>query len=219
MALLRDNYSCLILRVAPLSISLGFLAEGRFFPAPTPTMIYSLSLENALLGVGLFLILSHLPALFAASSVKERLKRFPRSTPSGAVLFSAAAGWFFWLLYSTDLGEFSSMRGKFLLFTTAAYVLTLRFGMEFLSVRALGMLLLLAAEPLLESAWLRPESGRLLLVGLVYLWIVCGLFFIGTPYILRDLISWVSASALRWRAAALAGIVYGAILIGVRLSF
>jgi hypothetical protein len=181
-------------------------------------MIYSLSLENALLGVGLFLILSHLPALLGASSVQERLKRFPRSTPSGAVLFSAAAGWFFWLLYSTDLGEFSSMRGKFLMFTAAAYVLTLRFGMEFLSVRALGMLLLLVAEPLLESAWLRPETGRLCLVGLVYLWIVCGLFFIGTPYILRDLISWVSASALRWKAASLAGIVYGAILIGIRAS-
>jgi hypothetical protein len=110
------------------------------------------------------------------------------------------------------------MRGKFLLFTAAAYVLTLRFGMEFLSVRALGMLLLLVAEPLLESAWLRPETGRLFLVGLVYLWIVCGLFFIGTPYILRDLISWVSASTLRWKAASMAGIVYGAILIGVRTS-
>ena len=182
-------------------------------------MIYSLSLETAMLGVGLFLILSHLPALFGASSVQRHLKQFPRSTPAGAVLFTAAAGWFFWLLYSTDLGEFSSMRGKFLMFTGVAYVLTLRFGMEFLSVRALGMLLLLVAEPLLESAWLRPETGRLWLVALVYLWIVCGLFFIGTPYILRDLISWASGSALRWKAAALAGIVYGTILIGVRASF
>ena len=102
--------------------------------------------------------------------------------------------------------------------TAIAYVLTLRFGMEFLSVRALGMLLLLVAEPLLESAWLRPEAGRLWLVTLAYVWIVCGLFFIGTPYILRDLISWSSASTLRWRTAALAGILYGAILLGVRAT-
>jgi hypothetical protein len=108
------------------------------------------------------------------------------------------------------------MRGKFLIMTVVAYVLTLRFGMEFLSVRALGMLLLLAAEPLLESAWLRPETARLWLVTLVYVWILGGLFLIGTPYILRDLISWVSSSTLRWRMTALAGILYGAILIGVR---
>jgi hypothetical protein len=179
-------------------------------------MIYSLSLETALLGVGLLLIITHLPALISASPIQRHLQRFPRSAPSGAVLFSAAAGWFFWLLYSTDLGEFTSMRGKFLIMTVVAYVLTLRFGMEFLSVRALGMLLLLAAEPLLESAWLRPETARLWLVTLVYVWILGGLFLIGTPYILRDLISWVSSSTLRWRMTALAGILYGAILIGVR---
>jgi hypothetical protein len=181
-------------------------------------MIYSLSLETALLGMGLFLIITHLPALISPSPIQKHLQRFPRSAPAGAVLFSAAAGWFFWLLYSTDLGEFSSMRGKFLMLTSIAYVLTLRFSMEFLSVRALGMLLLLAAEPLLESAWLRPETSRLCLVTLVYLWILCGLFFIGTPYVLRDLISWVSASTLRWRAVSLAGIVYGAILLGVRAT-
>jgi len=181
-------------------------------------MIYSLPLETALLAVGVFLVFTHLPALVSASLIQKHLQRFPRSAPSGAVLFSAAAGWFFWLLYSTDLGEFSSMRGKFLMLTAIAYVLTLRFGMEFLSVRALGMLLLLVAEPLLESAWLRPEAGRLWLVTLAYVWIVCGLFFIGTPYILRDLISWASASTLRWRTAALAGILYGAILLGVRAT-
>lgn len=181
-------------------------------------MIYSISLETALLGVGLFLILTHLPALISASPIQKHLHRFPRSAPSGAVLFSVAAGWFFWLIYSTDLGEFSSMRGKFLILTAIAYVLTLRFGMEFLSVRALGMILLLAAEPLLEAAWLRPEAAKLWLVTLVYVWIVCGLFFIGTPYLLRDLISWASANELRWKAAALAGIVYGAILLGVRAT-
>ena len=181
-------------------------------------MIYSLPLETALLGVGLFLIITHLPALISASPIQKHLQRFPRSAPSGAVLFSAAAGWFFWLLYSTDLGEFSSMRGKFLILTAIAYVLTLRFGMEFLSVRALGMLLLLVAEPLLESAWLRPEAARLWLVTLVYAWIVCGLFFIGTPYVLRDLISWVNSSTIRWKAVALAGILYGAILLGVRAA-
>jgi len=105
-----------------------------------------------------------------------------------------------------------------LFFTVTAGVLMLRFVREFLAVRALGMLLLLAAEPLLESAWMRPETGRLWLVGLVYGWIVAGLFFIGTPYVLRDAIQWVTSASWRWQAAAWGGIAYGALLLGIRAS-
>ena len=92
----------------------------------------------------------------------------------------------------------------------------LRFVLEFLSVRALGMLLLLVAEPLLEASWMRQETGRLWLVGLVYGWIVAGLFFIGTPYVLRDAIEWVGAAAWRWRFVCVAGIAYGVLLLATR---
>jgi hypothetical protein len=181
-------------------------------------MIYSLNLEAALLAVGAALILSHVFALVAGASVRGFLQRFPRSTPAGVILFVAAVGWFGWLVGTTDLGEFTAMRGKFLFFTLAAGVLMLRFVREFLAVRALGMLLLLVAEPLLESAWMRPETGRLWLVGLVYGWIVAGLFFIGTPYVLRDAVQWVTAARWRWQAAAWSGIAYGALLLGLRAS-
>jgi hypothetical protein len=39
------------------------------------------------------------------------------------------------------------------------------------------------------------------------------MFWVGTPYTLRDQISWVSKSEGRWRLAAMAGVVYGALLI------
>ena len=179
-------------------------------------MIYSLSLETALLVVGCALILGHLAAFIFGTQLQKQLRAFPRSVPAGVVLFVAAAGWFAGLVAFTDLGEFSTMRSKFLIFTVVGAVLMLRFVQEFLAVRALGMLLLLVAEPLLESAWMRPESGRLWLVGLVYGWIVAGLFFLGTPYVLRDAIAVVTASAARWRAAAFLGIAYGTVLLLTR---
>lgn len=179
-------------------------------------MIYNLSLETALLVVGGGLVASHVLALLLASSLQQKLQGFPRSVSAGVLLFVAATLYFLWLVATTDLGEFSPMRGKFLALTSLASLLTLWFVREFLAVRALGMLLLLAAEPLLESAWMRPETSRLWLVGLVYGWIVCGLFLIGMPYLLRDAIGWVTGAAWRWRAAALAGIAYGVLLLGVR---
>jgi hypothetical protein len=179
-------------------------------------MIYSLSLETALLVVGCMLVLGHLAALVFGTGLQKQLLAFPRSMPAGVVLFVAASGWFAGLVALTDLGEFSSMRSKFLIFTVLGAVLMLRFVQEFLAVRALGMLLLLVAEPLLESAWMRPEAGRLWLVGLVYGWIVAGLFFIGTPYVLRDAIAAVTASTARWKAASVLGIAYGILLLFTR---
>ncbi len=181
-------------------------------------MIYSLTLENALLLVGAALLAGHLVALIFGSAVLDRLRAFPRSETAGIVLFVAAAAWFAGLVAFTDLGEFSPMRSKFLIFTVVGSLLMLRFVREFLAVRALGMLLLLAAEPLLESAWMRPETGRLWLVGLVYGWIVTGLFYIGKPYVMRDAIAWLGATPGRWRLATWAGIGYGVLLLATRAT-
>ena len=84
---------------------------------------------------------------------------------------------------------------------------------EFLAVRALGMLLLLMAEPLLESAFLRPERSRLLLVALAYAWAVKGIFYVGMPYLMRDLILWVTKTRLRWNVMGAAGLAYGVALL------
>ena len=80
------------------------------------------------------------------------------------------------------------------------YVLVLRFVEEFLAVRALGILCLLAAEPLLDSAFLRYETSRLLVTVFAYLLVVAGLFWVTMPYLLRDQINWSARSAFRWRS-------------------
>jgi hypothetical protein len=112
-----------------------------------------------------------------------------------------------------DLGEFSSWRQTVLIATPVAWILAIKYMDEFLAVRALGMLVLLAAEALLESSFLRPEISRIFLNALVYVWIVFAMFWVGMPYTLRDQIDWISRDQKRWRAAAFAGLAYGALLI------
>jgi hypothetical protein len=182
-------------------------------------MIYSLKLETALFLVGLFLIVSHALALKKPQMVKAWLHAFPRSPKAGFILITAAALWFFILVQVMDLGEFSNWRRTVLIGTPIAWYLTWKYVDEFLSVRALGMLVLLAAEPLLESAFLRPEISRLFLVTLVYVGVVFAMFWVGMPYTLRDQIGWVTGSEKRWRAAALGGIIYGALLIALPMFY
>jgi len=182
-------------------------------------MIYSLKLETALFVVGLFLIISHALALKKPQMVKDWLRAFPRSPKAGFILITAAAAWFFILVQVMDLGEFSNWRRTVLIGTPIAWYLTWKYVDEFLAVRALGMLVLLAAEPLLEAAFLRPEISRLFLVTLVFVWIVFAMFWVGMPYTLRDQIGWVTGSEKRWRAAGLAGIIYGALLMTLAMIY
>ena len=182
-------------------------------------MIYSLTLETALYLTGLLVLVAHALALFTGRAAQDWLRALPRSKPLGLVLLTVAAVWFFWLVKTMDLGEFSNWRTRELVATPVAWWLAWKYVDEFLAARSVGMLALLAAEPLLEAAFLRPEMSRLFLVTLVYVWVAFALFWVGMPYTLRDQIAWVTGAEKRWRAAAFAGVAYGALLLLLPLTF
>ncbi len=167
---------------------------------------------------GLLLTLGHGWALLKPDDAKAWLRRFPRSKSFGVGLLAIAAIWSWFLIYNIDLGEFTNWRPRLLILIPIAFFLTVKYVDEFLAVRALGMLGLLAAEPLLEAAWMRPEGSRLVLVSLAYIWILLGMFWIGMPYLLRDQIAWVTKNESRWRAAAFGGLIYGVLLLILPLT-
>lgn len=182
-------------------------------------MIYDFSLRAVGLVTGVALILLHAFALLQPALVKTWLTTFPRSRVWGVVLCTVAAVWAFWLAATMDLGEFTPNRVLICGVILAGAIMVPLFAEEFLAVRALGMLALLAAEPLLGAAFLKPEQSRLLLVVLAYVWAIAGLVFVGAPYLLRDLISWLLANRWRYTAAAWMGLVYGVILVAVSWLF
>jgi len=176
-------------------------------------MMYDFTLRTVGLAVGIGLLVAHVLALIMPDRVSAALKTFPRSRPAGLFLCSFAALWAFWLAATMDLGEFTPQR------TLICGVVLAGAIMVPMSVRALGILALLATEPLLGAAFLRPEQSRLLLVVLAYLWATAGLVMVGAPYLLRDAIDWITAA--RWRYLLVAGIgaAYGLALIVVSLLF
>ncbi len=182
-------------------------------------MIYDFTLRTVGLTVGIGLLVTHVIALAMPDKITAWLKVFPRSRPAGLFLCSFAALWAFWLAATMDLGEFSPHRTLICGVVLAGAIMAPMFAEEFLAVRALGILALLAAEPLLGSAFLRPEQSRLFLVVLAYGWATAGLIMVGAPYLLRDLIAWVTAARWRYTLVAAAGAVYGIALIAVSLLF
>lgn len=176
-------------------------------------MIYNFSLQQVGLTVGLALLVTHLIAFLQPALTSRLLLSFPRSQLAGFALLAIAALWSAFLVQTMDLGEFSPARFPLLISVPILALLVAIFPPEFLAVRTLGTIALLAAEPVLSAAFLNPAPSRLLIVSLAYLWIFAGLFWVGIPWLLRDQISWLSQSLPRLRLAALAGATYGLLLI------
>jgi hypothetical protein len=176
-------------------------------------MIYPISLKLAGIVVGLALIALHLIAVLQPASCERWLKGFPRSRVAGTILIAIATIWSFLLIRSMDLGEFVGLRNPMLIAIVISGFLAWKYLEEFLAVRALGMLALLAAEPVLGAAFLRGEPTRLLVVVLAYAWIILGLFWVGMPWLMRDQINWLTAQRARYQAAAWGGVVYGVAIL------
>ena len=182
-------------------------------------MIYDFSLRTVGLVVGVGLLVSHAWALLAPQAVANWLRGFPRSRTIGILLCTVAAIWAFWLSATMDLGEFTPNRTLICAAVVLGAVMVPLFAEEFLAVRALGILALLAAEPLLGAAFLRPEVSRLLLVVLAYAWAVAGLLFVSAPYVMRDLVHWTTSRPWLFRLTAAAGAVYGVALVFASFLF
>ena len=175
-------------------------------------VIYHLSLQAAGTIAGVFLVLISLPGLLKPH-LASVAQKFPRSHVAGVFLLTICLVWTFWLLATIQMGEFSSFRRPLLIALPIGYGLILRFVGEFLAVRALGILCLLAAEPLLDAAFLRYEPSRLLLTVFAYLLILAGLFWVAIPYVLRDQINWSARSVFRWRCLHAFALIYGGVIL------
>jgi hypothetical protein len=181
-------------------------------------VIYQLSLHAAGIAVGLSLLIIGAAGLISPASFREFARKLPRSRIAGIVLLTAALLWNLWLLSTIEMGEFSSFRRPLLIAIPIGYVLVLRFVDEFLAVRALGILCLLVAEPLIDAAFLRYEMSRLLVTVFAYLLVIAGLFWVTMPYLLRDQINWTAGSNARWRLVNGAALLYGAVTLVMAMT-
>ena len=169
--------------------------------------------------LAVWLIGIHALMLAKPAAVQEFLKKFPRNQNIGQILLGIGLGWF-WLLIAPsglgklsaltmDLGEFNSAKGLLQILVPVSLVLVCISVRDFLAVRALGLLGLMAAAPLLGAAFLKDPQSRLLVPIFAYAMLTASLFWVGMPYLFRDAVTWVTADQKRWTLYSLAGLCYG----------
>ncbi len=178
-----------------------------------------LPLFTAGLALAVWLIGIHALMLAKPAATREFLTKFPRNQILGQILLGIGLGWF-WLLIAPDnlgklsaltmnLGEFNSAKGILRVLIPVSLVLVCISVRDFLAVRALGVVGLMAAAPLLGAAYLKDPSSRLLVPIFAYAMLTASLFCVGMPYLFRDAVTWVTAVPKRWTLVSLAGLGYG----------
>ena len=176
-------------------------------------------LDTAGYVVAAWLISAHLWMLLKPTESKDFLLKLPRNRVIAPWLMGAGMFWF-WLLVAPDglgplsklqmdLGEFNRAKNLMRILVPLAAAGMIMYVKDFLAVRALGLLALMAAAPLLYAAFLEPPASRLLISIFAYAMIFNGLFWVGMPYLMRDAITWVTKTESRYRSASLAGLGYG----------
>ncbi len=179
--------------------------------------------------LGTWLVGSHALMLAKPALVQGWLKKFPRHNLSGQIILGIGLAWF-WLLVAPedmgklsalrmDLGEFNNVKPILRLLVPASLVLVSMSVRDFLAVRALGLLGLMVAAPLLDAAFLKDPASRLLIPIFAYALLTAALFWVGMPYLFRDAVSWVTATPGRWRSACLCGLAYGAATLVCAFAF
>lgn len=179
----------------------------------------TIPLSTAGYALAAWLIVSHLWMLVKPDEAITALRNFPRHKTAGTILMAIGMFWF-WLLVvpfnspiSMDLGEFNASKNILLAVVPIVAFLMITRVREFLAVRGLGVVALMAAAPLLGAAWQEPATGKLLIPIFAYAMLTAGLFFVGMPFVMRDAITWATQSAERFKLLTLGGLVYGIVVL------
>ena len=178
-------------------------------------MIYSFSLPQVSVWLGFALFLGHAWCFFDYARCAAWWKTFPRSDRMGGILLAVATGWTAWLAGTINLMEYTKYRPLFILGVIGLGVSSWLYVREFIAVRSLGILLLLGADVLLDAAFLRYDAARLVVVSYAYVLILEGMFMVGAPYLLRDVIEWALANPTRGKGLLVPGIVFGLLLMAL----
>jgi len=179
-----------------------------------------MSLTVATLLPGLLLLVLGLPLLVGHSGYTVALKAFPRSTTAAYVCFGGGAAWFLYAIWHLSPADFGDYRTLLFCAFAAIAVLSFKCVPDFLAVRGVCVLVLMAAMPLLDAGYMIFDYWQIYFYKvLVYVCITLAIWLGAQPWRLRDFIQWMFSRPGRARLIGGAAAGYGLLLTGVAFSY
>jgi hypothetical protein len=177
-----------------------------------------LSLLSILLGVGM-----SVPQVYALTKPTEftaTARRLPRNVPVGVALMLLSTAWFLWIVNAEPIADFSAYKPAMMIAFAAVGVLTCVFVQDFLAARGLAVVLLLLGKLMVDTG--RPHLDQSWFVLVIQTWayvlIVTGIWFTVTPWKLRDLIEYATATENRIRIGSAVRLAFALFIVALGLT-
>ena len=146
------------------------------------------------------------------------LRRFPRQVAPGVFLMLLGTGWFVANLYRSDVTDFKEWQHLLLAGFTLLGVGCCFFVQDYLSIRGGGVVALLVCDYFLDVRRPSDNPWSVILSVWCYVVIVCSVWWVGSPWRVRDLVGWMTAEKGRLANVGYGLVGTGAILAGLGVS-
>jgi len=178
------------------------------------------TLTLAILLPGIVLALLGLALLLARSAALGILRAFPRSKIATVIFFGGATVWFLYNIWHLSAADFGDYKNILLVGFAAIALFAFKSVPDFLAVRGLSILILLAAMPLLMAGYMNYEHPLIYFQkGFVYLCISLAIWLGAQPYRLRNFLEFIAAKPNRSVMLGAASLGYGFWLIIVSFIY
>jgi hypothetical protein len=168
--------------------------------------------------LGLLVALPSLFGLFKPRAFADAVRKFPRSTPVGYVLMLLGTVWFLYYVSQETVSDFASIKKFFYILFGGVGIGSCFFVKDFLPVRGLAVLFLLAAKLMVDTARWEETEWRLVIATWAYVLAVAGMWFTISPWRLRDILNWSVATESRTRLTNGARVAFGLFVIVLGLT-
>jgi len=163
-----------------------------------------MKLSTVAILLGSIVALINLYGLLKPAEFGVAVRKFPRSLPIGYVLMLLGTAWFVWNLKQESISDFEKLKPALYALFIAVGVGTCIFVKDFLAVRGLAVVLLLAAKLMVDAG--RPRLGDTPFVLVIQAWayflVVIGIWFTISPWRMRDILNWGTANEQRIRVGS-----------------
>ena len=177
------------------------------------------SLAQMACALGTFIVVLNLPAALAPGLFRRMVEAFPRSKLPALFLTALDLGWVSWVILHAPLGRFEFLKPAVYAAAPISFLAIVFFMDELLAPRALGGLLLLLANPILNAARWHPSNWRLVMTVAAYLWVISGIVLFLSPYRFRHFAAFMTKTDMRCRLLGLVRLAVGAcfLFLGLRV--
>jgi hypothetical protein len=159
----------------------------------------AIKLSTLSIWLGLVMAAINLYGLLMPSEFKNAVRKLPRSLPAGYVLMLGATAWFMWNVSRESLSDFEALKPFLFILFLGVGIGSCFFVQDFLAVRGLAVLMLLLGKLMVDTERWADSEWRLVIAVWAYLLVVAGMWYTISPWRLRDLLYWATATEKRIR--------------------